>query len=460
MSDDCAAPQQAVPVPLPEIESPEALAPADAGQPPERLAGRKNLLLLIQLRWLAVAGQLVTIVAVEFLLSARLPMGPMFGLLGALALFNGFCELRRRFAPGAGTWELFGGLVVDVLVLSWQLYFSGGITNPFIYLYLLQIAVAAVLLRPAFSWAIVALSGLCFDALTRWHLPLYLPDSTRLELSAHYVGGLLVCFALNAALLVVFIGRISRNLRQRDASLADLRQRAVEEEHIVRMGLLASGAAHELGTPLATMAVILGDWARMPAFSREPELQAEIKEMQAQLGRCKSIVTGILRSAGDARGDAPTQTSLAAFLDDLVAQWCRTRSVAALPYRRENLPALRIISDTALRQMIGNVLDNALEAAPDQLPTLTARCDDALLRISVQDRGPGFHPDILARFGKPYQSTKSRQGGGLGLFLAVNVARSLGGNIVARQREQGGAEVLISLPLSSLTPRDPAVHDR
>src|SRR5207237_5915878 len=138
------------------------------------------------------------------------------------------------------------------------------------------------------------------------------------------------CFLLNASLLVIFIGRIGRNLRQRDATLANLRQRAAEEEHIVRMGLLATGAAHELGTPLATLSVILGDWARMAPFAAEPELREEIEEMQVQLQRCKSIVSGILLSAGEARGEAPAETTLHEFLDELVDEWLNTRPVTVL----------------------------------------------------------------------------------------------------------------------------------
>ena len=140
--------------------------------------------------------------------------------------------------------------------------------------------------------------------LTQWHRPLALHGLDAQTLSTEYLGGLLLCFVLDAALLVVFIARISRNLRQRDAKLADLRQRAAEEEHIVRMGLLASGAAHELGTPLATLSVILGDWAHMAPFAAEPELREEIEEMQRQIERCKSIVSGILTAAGETRGEA------------------------------------------------------------------------------------------------------------------------------------------------------------
>ena len=433
--------------------------PGDAAQAPEKLAGRKNLLQLIELRWLAVAGQLLTILVVHFALGITLPLAEMLTLLGAVALFNGACWLRSRFASNVAYGELFVGLLVDVGVLSGQLFYSGGVTNPFIFVYLLQVAVGSVLLRPRHIWTIVALTSLCFAALTHWYRPLPLPGFAGAALSAPYVGGLLICFLLNAALLVIFIVRIGRNLRQRDERLAALRQRAAEEEHIVRMGLLASGAAHELGTPLATLSVILGDWSRMAPFAAEPELREEIEEMQRQLQRCKAIVSGILLSAGEARGEAPVQTTLFAFLDELVAHWRATRNAAGLHYERAGLPDLPMISDFALRQMLDNVLDNALEAAPQAAPSLVARCEDDELVLRVCDEGPGFAPAMLERFGKPYQSSKGRPGGGLGLFLAVNVARSLGGRIAARNRVEGGAEVEIRLPLAALAPAEEDAAD-
>ena len=395
---------------------------SDGAQAPERLAGRKNLLQLIQMRWLAVAGQFATILTVQYVLGVRLPMVEMLTLLTLLTLFNIASWLRSRLALPVNNSELFAGLLVDVGVLTGQLYYSGGVTNPFIYLYLLQVAVGTVLLRPRYIWAIVVATSLCFVALTQWHLPLTLPDMFSPALSTQYIGGLLICFLLNASLLVIFIGRIGRNLRQRDATLADLRQRAAEEEHIVRMGLLASGAAHELGTPLATLSVILGDWARMAPFAAEPELREEIEEMQVQLQRCKSIVSGILLSAGEARGEAPAETTLHEFLD--------------------------------------NVLDNALEAAPKSPLYFIAECDDDMLTLRVLDQGPGFPPAMLERFGTPYQSSKSKPGGGLGLFLSVNVARTLGGRIEARNRMEGGAEVIITLPLTSLMPTEWTPHER
>ena len=227
---------------------------------------------------------------------------------------------------------LFVSLLVDVTTLTAQLYLSGGTTNPFVFLYLLQVILGAVLLRAWAVWTIVAITGACFAGLTLLYRPLALPPGDYGVLSGPYIQGTLLCFALNAALLVIFITRINRNLRARDARLAYLRERAAEEEHIVRMGLLASGAAHELGTPLSTLSVILGDWRRMPGFASDPERVQEIDEMQAQVTRCKGIVSGILLSAGEARGESPVETTVRTFLDDLVAEWRSTRPVARLTY--------------------------------------------------------------------------------------------------------------------------------
>ena len=234
-----------------------------------------------------------------------------------------------------------------------------------------------------------------------------------------------------------------------DAQLADLRQRAAEEEHIVRMGLLVSGAAHELGTPLATLSVILGDWRRMPEFKSNAELLEEIGEMQTQLLHCKSIVSGILMSAGEVRGESSAKTTILTFLNQLVDEWRGTRQIIEFDYRNHIAQDLPVVFDTALKQMICNVLDNALEASPAWVGLEVKRIEAALV-LTVTDNGPGFAADMLAQFGKPYQSSKGRRGGGLGLFLSLNVARTLGGSVTAQNRPQGGAAVQIRLPLSAI----------
>ena len=420
--------------------------------------GRKNMQLLIQLRWIAVIGQIVTIEFAFYGLGVRLPLEPMMVTLGILLAFNLASALRIRARRSVSNTEVFVSLLVDVALLTVQLYLSGGASNPFVFLYLLQVTLAAVLLKPAFTWTLFAVTATCFAALALFARPLTLPPDHNLGLASLYIQGMLICFALNAVLLVTFITRIGRNLRERDARLAALRQRAAEEEHIVRMGLLASGAAHELGTPLATLAVILGDWRRMPAFKADAELLQEVTEMQTQLQRCKSIVSGILLSAGEARGESSAATTLHTFLDGLVEEWRHTRVRSALSYSNRFGQDVTVVSDSAVKQMIFNVLDNALEASGAQPAIhldITQAAGELVLRCT--DNGPGFLPAMLAQLGKPYNSSKGRPGGGLGLFLVVNVARTLGGRVAAANRPDGGASVTIHLPLAAMT-LDDASH--
>ncbi len=382
-------------------------------EPADDATGLANMQQLVQLRWIAVVGQIITICGVHFLFRIHLPIEQMLIVLICLSLFNILGMLRRHLHHRVSNGELFFALIVDVATLTVQLYLSGGATNPFIFLYLLQVILGAVLLRAWAVWAMVALTGACFIGLTLAYRPLPLPLYASGVLSQSYMAGLLMCFALNAALLVIFITRINRNLRARDTRLAALRERAVEEKLIVRMGLLATGAAHELGTPLSTMSVILGDWRHMPL--------------------------------------------LAAFIDGLVNDWRAMHPGGEFSYVNHFGADMAIVSDSAIQQMIYNVLDNAFEASPHWVGLDVTR-NGAILKLVVTDKGQGFAPLMLAQLGKPYHSSKGRPGAGLGLFLVANVARTLRGSVAARNLAAGGAAVTITLPLKSLELERQLVH--
>ena len=172
--------------------------------------------------------------------------------------------------------------------------------------------------------------------------------------------------------------------------------------------------------------------------------------MQSQIGRCKAIVSGILLSSGEARGEGTQRTTAPGFINEVVAEWRDSRSPSVLEFRNLVRSADPIISDTALKQVIFNVFDNALEASPDWV-SVTAEEAGGDLVMTVRDAGPGFPPDMLDEIGKPYRSTKNRTGGGLGLFLVMNVIRKLGGRVTVRN-ELNGACVTLAFPLSALSP--------
>ncbi|CAA0095281.1 Sensor histidine kinase RegB [Zhongshania aliphaticivorans] len=409
----------------------------------------KHMRQLVQLRWVAVLGQLLTILVTHYGFGVTLPIQTMLSILAGLIAFNALTDLSLRFKRRVYTAELFMGLLVDMGTLTAQLFFSGGATNPFVFLYLLQVCLAAVLMAQTYTWVLLGVAALCFLWLAEAGLPIDLPQDYHLGIRSYYLEGMFICLVLNAGLLVVFINRINQTHREHDARLAELRQRAAEEEHILRMGLLASGAAHELGTPLATIAVILGDWRRMPALNADPDLDEEITEMQTQVQRCKSIVSGILMSAGETRGESSGETSVCSFFEELLIEWQSTRKVDNFEFENNFGDDVDIASDTVFKQTICNLLDNALDASPNWIGLTLSRQEDNLL-IRVTDRGPGFAKEVFDRLGQPYQSTKGRPGSGLGLFLVFNVARILGGQVRARNRQEGGAEISLRLPLAAI----------
>lgn len=423
--------------------------PFDPDAPADVATNRKNMALLVQLRWIALIGQIATIGFVHVWMGIALPLLPMAAVICALLALNLVGLLWVRYRADVNNRELLIALTLDVAALTTLLYLSGGATNPFTSLYLLQVTLGAVLLDAPSTWSLVALVCMSYAWLTSYYEPLGLPHPGYGDAFGRYIAGTFIGLVLDAVLLVVFVTRINRNLRDRDARLAALRQDAAEQDHIVRMGLLASGAAHELGTPLASLSVILSDWRRMPSVAADPELSQDLSEMEHSLQRCKSIVTGILLSAGEARGEGSAPSTVAAFLTALVEEWRTTRPSATLYFRNAFGTDLPIASDVALKQAIFNVLDNAAEVSRDWIELMAERDRDTLV-LSVIDRGPGFAREILPHVGKPYQSTKGRAGSGLGLFLVVNVVRKLGGVVTARNRPDIGAAVRLELPLSTL----------
>lgn len=411
---------------------------------PADTAAAENMRQLIQLRWIAVTGQMLTIAFVHYGLGVPLPVVEMLAvalLLAAANLLATAALPRHRVRNG----EVMLALLIDMAALTLQLYFSGGAANPFISLYLLQVVLGAILLPPSLAAILVAATALSYALLTLRSVPLVLPRGLLSESADLFAVGRWIAFIMVASLLLMFIARISRNLRARDASVADLRQRAAEEDGVVRMGLFASGAAHELGTPLGTLSVILSDWRRMPSVTRDDELMAEVEEMQAEVERCKAIVSDILHSAGQPRGEAMGSTPAGRFLHAVAEEWQPTHPQVPLALDCEGAGAAVIAASPALRQAVFSLLDNAADASPGGI-RLAAERDGGMLAIAVQDEGPGFAPQALADVGKLYRSTKG-EGHGLGLFLATNVARRFGGRLQARNREAGGAEVRLLLPI-------------
>lgn len=431
------------------VAPPSNRSRAPFAAPAALLSGRANMRQLVTLRWLAVVGQFVTIMLVHTVMGVPLPVDQMLAIVIGLVALNLLSTFRLQGRHEVGNTELFLALLVDVIALAGLLYLSGGAKNPFIWLFLVQVVLGAIMLDNWSSWGIVLATSACFVFLLVTHLPLELPHYWDFSPFDLYFVGALTSFLLIALLLVAFVTRISANMRAGDARLAAMRQHAAEEDLIVRMGMLATGAAHELGTPLASLSVIANDWSHRQELLAVPDLAEEIEDVRVAVERCKTIVGGILTSAGEVRGEKPSITTLDKFLASVAGEWCERAGADALRFENRIEEDVAIISDTAFRQVIWNVLDNAAEASGTTVVFIAERNGGQLI-LTVRDRGPGFPEEFLDDFGKPYRSTKPHEGGGLGLFLVVNVMRKMGGTVVARNEMYGGACVVLTLPLSAI----------
>src|SRR5574340_612129 len=292
--------------------------------PAEPSAAPANLLRLLNMRWLAVAAYVAGIAAAKPLLDVSLPYLPMLGVVSLLAAFNALTLLRVRQASRVGEGEVFAQLMVDVTALTVLLFFSGGPANPFVSLYLPWIAVAAAILAVRLAWLVAALCLAGYSFVIVSNVPLVLPDFERA--TRFHILGMWLVFVASGALMAWFIARMTGEVRRRDRDLAKAREAALRNERVVALGSLAAGAAHELGTPLATMAVLAGELARrddVPADVRE-----DLALLRDQVAQCKSIITGLAGRAGQLRAEGGRAQPVDRWVEEIVARWRALRPQA------------------------------------------------------------------------------------------------------------------------------------
>jgi two-component system sensor histidine kinase RegB len=324
-------------------------------------------------------------------------------------------------------------------------YFAGGSVNPLISLYLPLIAVGATVLPPAYAGFLAAACVVCYTAMSLMHEDLPLRDHER-AFHAHLLGMWLV-FVCSAVVIAWFVARLSLAIRQRDAALAAGREETLRNERIVALGNLAAGAAHELGTPLATLAVVAGELARHPELPGDARVDAAL--MQAQVLECKRIVTQLLDRAGSPRPEAIHAAPVESWIAALVDRWRlqRTGVVSSVDLQGPR-PGPRIVVDATLDQALLNLFNNAADAGPGTIE-IGVDWTGNELRLAILDRGPGIPEAVAVRLGREPVTTRG-DGRGIGAVLARTAIMRLGGDVSFGAREDGGAAVRVGLPLAPL----------
>ena len=248
-------------------------------------------------------------------------------------------------------------------------------------------------------------------------------------------------------LIAWFVVGMASTLRKRDQLLAEVREQTLRDEQLVALGTLATGAAHELGTPLATMAVVTKELERenVPGAMRR-----KLSILSDQVDRCKQALSVISASAGEARAESGSLVRVENFLTDTVEAWKTQHLNSAIEVQIEAGPSsARIVDEYTLHQCLTNLLNNAADASPDPL-VLKASWNNSRVSIDILDRGPGLHPNISAMLDQRKTSQKE-YGMGLGLFLTHATIQRLGGEIALFNRDGGGTCTHIELPLANFS---------
>lgn len=408
-----------------------------------------NLRRLVTLRTISLSVQALVVAAATQLLGILLPPEPIVLILFTGATLNFLTWMRLQRSAPVRDIELFAHLVLDVLLLTSLLYFSGGSTNPFAPLYLIPLTLTAAALSWRFTWPMLLLATACYSLLLFFYVPLqhshhgaeaHVLDDFRVHVIGTWLG-----FLLSGALIAFFAVRMRETVRERDGLRARMREQSLRHERMLALGTFAAGAAHELGTPLATIAVLAKE------LQRTDERDAQrLQMLRAQIDRCKHILGSLAAAMGETRAEGGGACRLDEFLNDVIDQWRDVHPhVEAHVRMHGSVAAPHIVADLTLRQALLNVLNNAADASV--WVAIEVRWDDAALRLEIHDRGSGFAPEVLEHAGEPFFTTKAPGSGmGLGLFLARSTLERLGGHLLLENRAEGGGICRIDLPIEHL----------
>jgi len=405
---------------------------------------------LVRLRWWAVGLALLLVAVSEIVFAAGLRLPPILGLLGIAALTNAMLALRsaERSAARVRLW-CGAALLIDALVLTLLLRLTGGPSNPFSVLYLVHITLAAVTLGPAWTASLALLSIVCYGSL---FVPLAGTHGQKHGMEdvafLRHLQAMWFAFTAAAGLTAYFVVRLAAALERRDAELAAAREQATRNERLASLTALAAGAAHELGTPLATIAVVAKELERACEGRSDSGLADDARLIREQVERCRRILDDMASGTGEPVGEAPEPVELAV-LAAQVREALDENESGRLDVEHSTAPLRVVVPRRALVRALVCLVRNGLDASePHQRVRMVLAGQGTALRIEVHDAGRGMSKEVLARAVEPFFSTKpAGKGLGLGLFLVQTLAERMGGRFTLHSEPGAGSVATIELPV-------------
>jgi two-component system, sensor histidine kinase RegB len=410
---------------------------------PSEPSGPINLRTLILIRWVAIAGQALTILIVHYGLGFSLPLVPALGVVASSALLNLVLIVLRQWAARLGARDAALYLGYDILQLAVLLYLTGGLQNPFAILILAPVTVAATILsrRAVIALSILAVAAISVLALRHMPLPW---RAEPLVFPPELVLGIWISLVLATVFIGAYTWSVAQGARRLRDAMAATQLALAREQRVSAVGALAAAAAHELGSPLATIAVVAKELVReLPADSPHAE---DAALLFSQSERCRRILAELAHQPEEDGGSPYTRLPISALVE-----------AAAAPYRNQGV---RLILATAgepageeplvrrspeIMHGLNNLIQNATQFAAREI-SITIFWDAAAVTVEIDDDGPGFPLHLLGRLGEPYLSTRAgvTDHMGLGIFIAQSLLERSGARLAFDNLAEGGAHVAIS----------------
>ncbi|KQT64558.1 MULTISPECIES: ActS/PrrB/RegB family redox-sensitive histidine kinase [unclassified Aureimonas] len=418
---------------------------------------RLRLATLTRLRWLSVAGQTAACVFVAWALWYPYPVGICLALIAVSAGLNVVLGLTYPKSRRLSSWAAVGILTFDILQPSTLLYVTGGIQNPFAVFLIIPVLMASATQPPLTTIGLGILAVAAATFLAFFHMPLPWPAGVELMLPASYVAGLWYAIAATIVFAAVYVYRVAAEARTLADALGATELVLQREQHLSALDGLAAAAAHELGSPLATIALVakeMGRTTRLDAPERE-----DVELLMAQSERCRDILRQ-LTSLSSSSEEHMARLPLLSMVEE-VSEPHRHFGIAVrveATERGDSEPVMR--RNAGVLYGLGNIVENAVDFAASEV-VIRAGWSAKGVDLVVLDDGPGFAPEILARIGDPYMSRRdndARKGGGLGLglFIAKTLLERSGATLtVSNRRDAKGASVAIHWPREAFVSRPP-----
>ena len=425
------------------------MIPTPPSQPP---AASLALPWVVRLRYGMAAGEIVVVLGLYYGLHLDFPLG--WALLPlAVVLSTNWLLSRFRALPSRLIQDTLGMLFcLDTICLTAMLGATGGASNPFSLLYLVQITLSAVVLRRGWTWILGILSTAGFGLLFFIHVPdvRFAFHHADEDLAPHLIG-MWIAFVIAAGLITFFTGKISDALRKREQDVLILQEQVAKNERLASLVTLAAGAAHELGTPLGTIAIVAKELEHYAAtLAGNDAVLADSRLIRSEVERCHKILERMSAQSAEPMGEAPVSILLRDLLMLVPEQLSESRrGLLKLELADQDLAA--VLPASAVLQSLVALVQNAFDASSGQdAVVISARQSDSFLVITVRDQGQGMPANVLRRIAEPFFTTKEPgQGMGLGTFLVRTFAESLGGRVLFDSAPGKGTTATLELPLSA-----------